>query len=68
MRRLGSGALEPLPLVSLIATSFSLRLVFEMNMFGYYLMSMAVSPVILDLIRVRISLSLVPSRMRVAAE
>jgi hypothetical protein len=59
MRRLGSGALEPLPLVSLIATSLSLRLVFEVNMIGYYLMAMAVSLVMLDVIRGRISLPLV---------
>ena len=59
MRRLGSAALEPLPLVSLIATSLSLRLVFEENMIGYYLMAMAVSLVMLDVIRGRISLPLV---------
>jgi hypothetical protein len=59
MRRLGSAALEPLPLVSLIATSLSLRLVFEVNMIGYYLMAMAVSLVMLDVIRGRISLLLV---------
>jgi hypothetical protein len=55
MRRLGEAVLEPLPLVSLIATSLSLRLVFEDHMLGYYPMAMAVSLVTLDVIRGRIS-------------
>jgi hypothetical protein len=59
MRRLGSAVLEPLPLASLVATSLCLRLVFEENMIGYYLMAMAVSLVLLDVIRGRISMHLV---------
>jgi hypothetical protein len=59
MRRLGSAVLEPLPLVSLVATSLSLRLVFEDHMIGYYPMAMAVSLVMLDVIRGRISLYMV---------
>ena len=57
--RLGSAVLEPLPLVSLIATSLSLRLVFEENMIGYYPMAMAVSLVVLCVIRGRINIYLV---------
>lgn len=40
-QRLGPAALNGLPLVSLIATSLSLRLVFEENIFGYYFMALA---------------------------
>jgi uncharacterized membrane protein len=41
LRRLGPAVREPLPLLSLVATSFSLRLVFEVN-FLYYFMPLAV--------------------------
>jgi hypothetical protein len=58
-RRLGSALLEPLPLASLIATSLSLRLVFEQNLFGYYFMALAVMLAVLDVLRGRISLYLV---------
>jgi hypothetical protein len=47
-RRLGSRVFEPVPLISLIATSFCFRLVFEVNLWGYYLMATAVTLVILD--------------------
>lgn len=50
-RRLGSGVLQPIPLVSLIATSLSLRLVFEEGLFGYKFMALAVMLVMLALIR-----------------
>ena len=50
LRRLGPVALEPVPLVSLIAVSLSLRLVFDQNLFGYYFMALAVSLVILDVV------------------
>ncbi len=46
-RRLGPGALDPVPLLSLIATSLCLRLVFEVNLFGYYLMAVSVSLLVL---------------------
>lgn len=49
-RRLGPGALDPIPLVSLIATSLCLRLVFEVNLFGYYFMAVAVSLLVLGVI------------------
>jgi hypothetical protein len=55
VRRLGPTALEPVPLLSLIATSLGLRLVFEQNIFGYYFMALAVSLVLLDVVRGRIS-------------
>jgi hypothetical protein len=53
VRRLGSLILEPIPLVSLIATSLSLRLVFEENFYGYYFMAIAVSVVMLEVLRGR---------------
>jgi hypothetical protein len=48
-RRLGPRCLQPVPLLSLIATSVSLRLVFEQNMFGYYFMALAVLLIILEI-------------------
>jgi hypothetical protein len=59
VRRLGPVVLEPVPLLSLIAASLCLRLVFEQNLFGYYLMALAVSLVLLDIVRGRISAHLV---------
>jgi hypothetical protein len=53
MRRLGPIALDPIPLISLIATSLSLRLVFEQNLFGYYFMALAVTLVALDIVNGR---------------
>jgi len=47
-RRLGSALLEPVPLLSLVATALGLRLVFEVNLFGYYFVALAVSLVLLD--------------------
>ena len=54
MRRLGPGALAPLPLISLVATSLALRLVFEQNIFGYYFLALCVTLVLLDAIKGRI--------------
>ncbi len=53
-RRLGPAALEPVPLISLIALSLSLRLVFEQNFMGYYFMALAVSLVLLDVVSGRV--------------
>ena len=53
-RRLGSSLLEPVPLISLVATCLSLRLVFEQNLFGYYFMALAVSLIVLDAVHGRI--------------
>jgi len=47
-RRLGSRALEPVPLISLVAVSLALRLVFEANLFAYYFMALAVTLVVLE--------------------
>jgi len=52
-RRLGRAALDPVPLMALVATSLSLRLVFEEGLYGYYFMAVAVSLVILDVLRRR---------------
>jgi hypothetical protein len=49
--RLGARALDPIPYVSLIATSLSLRLVFEQNMYGYYFMALVVMLILLDVTR-----------------
>jgi hypothetical protein len=46
--RLGSRALEPVALIALVATSFCFRLVFEVNLWGYYFMATAVTLVLLD--------------------
>ena len=54
MRRLGRSVLEPVPLISLIATSLSFRLVFEQNLFGYYFMALAVLLIVLDAVNGRI--------------
>jgi len=53
-RRLGARVLEPVPLLSLIATALGLRLAFEQNLFGYYFMALAVSLVVLDIVGGRI--------------
>ena len=49
-RHLGEAVLAPLLLVSLVATSLSGRLVFEVFLWGYYFMAVAVLLVILDVI------------------
>jgi hypothetical protein len=53
-KRVGSAILEPIPLISLMATSLSFRLIFEVNLWGYYFMAVAVLLLILDVIRGRI--------------
>jgi uncharacterized membrane protein len=54
VRRLGLRVLEPIGLTSLIATSLAFRLVFEVNLFGYYFMAVAVCLVLLDVLSGRI--------------
>jgi len=49
-RRLGGIANDPVLLVSLVAASLALRLVFEVNLFGYYFMAVALLLVALDVI------------------
>ena len=50
-RRLGSGVLEPIPLVSLLATCISLRVVFEQGLFGYKFMALSVMLILLAIVR-----------------
>ena len=50
-RRLGPAALRPATLLSVVAVSLGLRLVFEQNLFAYYFMALAVSLVLLDAVR-----------------
>jgi hypothetical protein len=66
VRRLGQAVLDPVPLMSLMAASLSLRLIFEENLFGYYFMALAVSLVILDILRGRIRERLVAWLLLVA--
>ena len=54
LRRLGPRVLEPIPLISLVATSLSLRLVFEEGLFGYKFMALAVMLVILAVVQGRV--------------
>ena len=54
LRRLGALALEPIPLLSLMATCISLRLVFEQNLFGYYFMALAIMLIVLEVVCGRI--------------
>ena len=52
--RLGAFVFEPVPLISLVATSLSLRLLFEVNLWGYYFMAVAVTVLVLDIVRGRL--------------
>ena len=54
-RRLGSRVSEPIPLISLIAVSLSLRLVFEEGLFGYKFLALAVTLIMLAIVRGRVS-------------
>ena len=58
-RRLGSLVLDPVPMVSLVATSLALRLVFEVNLWGYYFMAVSIALIALDVIRGRIRVTFV---------
>jgi hypothetical protein len=51
VRRLGSVCLQPVVLLSLIAVSLALRLVFEQQLFGYYFMALSVALLLLDVSR-----------------
>ena len=48
-RRLGPGAMEPIPLVSLVAASLGTRLVFEEGLYGYKFLCLAVLLLVLDI-------------------
>jgi hypothetical protein len=53
-RKMGPKLLDPVPLASLMAACFALRLVFEINIFGYYFMALAVMLLMTDVLRARI--------------
>ena len=55
IRKLGLRLFDPVPLISLLATSLSLRLVFEQNLYGYYFMAVAVLLVLIDVVRGHVS-------------
>jgi hypothetical protein len=57
--RLGPEVLKPVPLLSVLATALALRLVFEVNFWGYYMMAIAVMLAGLDVARGRIRVSFV---------
>jgi hypothetical protein len=59
VRRLGPRAFEPIVMLSLIAVSLSLRLVFEQQIFEYYFMALSVTLVLLDVVSGHIRGSLV---------
>ncbi len=59
VRRFGPSVLQPAMLISLLAVSLSLRLVFEDSIFSYYYMALALLLVILDVVRGRIRETLV---------
>ncbi len=52
--RLGAYVLEPIPLLSILATSLSLRLLFEVNLWGYYFLAVAVLVLVVDVFRGRL--------------
>jgi hypothetical protein len=58
-RRFGARSLTPEILVALVAVCLILRLVFEVNLWGYYFMASAVLLLILDLLRRRFRVSYV---------
>ena len=53
-RRVGDRILQPTMLISLAGTSFAVRLVLEVNLWGYYFMALAVSIVLLEVVRGRV--------------
>lgn len=48
-RRLGEVALEPVPLIAFLALTLSLRLIFEIGLYGYKFLALALMLVLLDL-------------------
>jgi hypothetical protein len=59
LRRLGRSSLDPVPLMALVATALSLRLVFDEGLYGYYFMAVAVALIVLDVLRRRFRVELV---------
>ena len=58
-QRFGPASLEAIPLLSVLALSLSLRLVFEESLYAYYFMALAVALVLLDVARGHVRTSLV---------
>jgi hypothetical protein len=50
-KRIGNKVFDPVPLTCLLAISLIMRLVFEINLFGYYFMATAVMLVMVDVVR-----------------
>jgi hypothetical protein len=48
--KLGERVSRPIPLMSIVATGLILRLVFEVNLFGYYFMAASVALLLLDVV------------------
>jgi hypothetical protein len=65
--RLGTALYRPLPLVAILAASLALRLVFEVNLFGYYFMATAVALVALDVVIGRLRIETIGWILVVAA-
>ncbi len=57
VRQRAGRPLDPATLVSLVGVSLALRLVFEVNLFGYYFAAVAVTLVSLDVLRGRLRLA-----------
>jgi hypothetical protein len=51
VRRIGSRALDPLLLLSLVGTCLTFRLVFEENLYGYYFLPLVVFLILMDVVR-----------------
>jgi hypothetical protein len=58
VRRLGEGVLTPVPLLSLMATALTLRLVFEVSLWGYYFLAVTLLLIVLNVVCGRVRLCL----------
>jgi hypothetical protein len=58
--RFGARSLDPVPLVALIGLSCACRLVFEVNLFSYYFMALAVSIILIQVLEGTVRMLTVP--------
>lgn len=58
-RRFSNVVMEPVVLLSLLATSMAIRLVFEGGLYGYYFMASAVTILLLDFVRRKFRLEVI---------
>lgn len=58
VRRLGPAVLKPVPLLSLMAAALALRLVFEVNLWGYYFLAVTLLLIVLNVVCGRVRLYL----------